>query len=119
MFPALGLLIAIHAAEIAGFPACRVHTQQTAPSWVWSNGLDGTGVSVMTVIKFSKAWREESNPEAEFRIVDDFGQHMFRFLAEYEFDGRIFSISFWAHDITDAERRVACMRGSLNLQGQI
>ncbi|MEF0943725.1 hypothetical protein [Rhizobium sp. BR 362] len=73
----------------------------------------------MTVIKFSKAWRDESNPEAEFRTVDDFGRYMFRFLAEYEFDGRIFSISFWAYDIADAERRVARMRGSLTLQGQI
>ncbi|NTH49296.1 hypothetical protein G6K98_32195 [Agrobacterium rhizogenes] len=73
----------------------------------------------MTVIKFSKAWREEGKPEIEFRTIDDSGRYMYRFLAEYEFDGRTFSMSFWAYDMEDASRRIARMRGSLNLQGQI
>jgi hypothetical protein len=44
---------------------------------------------------------------------------MFRFLADYEIDGRTFGISFWAYDLADAERRVTSMRTNLSLQGQI
>ncbi|WP_454855623.1 hypothetical protein [Rhizobium binxianense] len=73
----------------------------------------------MTVIKFPRSWREESSPEAEFRTVDRLGRHMFCFLADYELDGRVFGISYWAYDIGDAERRLAHMRNSLTLRGQI
>lgn len=73
----------------------------------------------MNVIPFPSARDDKTVPHPEFCTIDQEGRPMFRFLADYECDDRIFGISFWAYDMADAERRVAAMRMGLGLQGQI
>ncbi|MDK4702237.1 MULTISPECIES: hypothetical protein [unclassified Rhizobium] len=73
----------------------------------------------MNVIQLPQVHRSDRHPEPEFCTSDRNGRTMFRFLADYQIDGRTFGISFWAYDLADAERRVASMRANLSLQGQI
>jgi len=73
----------------------------------------------MTVIILPKVGEKDGGPAAEFLTIDNDGRQMLRFFADYEFDGRPFSVSFWAYDMQDAERRVASMRRNLCLEGQL
>ncbi|WFU11682.1 hypothetical protein QA646_25205 (plasmid) [Rhizobium sp. CB3090] len=73
----------------------------------------------MTVIVFPKTEGKDGGPTAEFLTADNDGRQMLRFFADYRFDGRPFSVSFWAYNMQDAERRVASMRRNLCLEGQL
>ncbi len=58
-------------------------------------------------------------PDPDFVKRDDFGREMFTFLLEYKFDGGTWSTTLMAYDMADAEARVAAMRESLELRGQV
>lgn len=73
----------------------------------------------MNIIQFPNRREEENKPDLEFHTVDRLGRDMFLFVADYEYDDRSFTISFWAYDMADAEQRVAKMRAGLILQGQV
>ena len=73
----------------------------------------------MNIIQFPNRREEESKLDLEFHTTDRRGRDMFLFAADYEYDDRSFTISFWAYDMADAEQRVVEMRAGLVLQGQI
>ena len=58
-------------------------------------------------------------PDAEFRMVDDFGRPMFQFLLDYKYDNASWSLHLWAYSEEDAKGRVAAMRDGLTYMGQI
>jgi hypothetical protein len=61
--------------------------------------------------------RERPSPDC--MRVDDYGRSMGLFSLEYQMDGSTWSINVWAYSFDDAEARVAAMRASLTLAGQI
>lgn len=58
-------------------------------------------------------------PSPEFTKKDDFGRPMFLFLLSYTFDGGQWSTELWAYSHEDAEAKVAGMRESLTVDGQV
>jgi len=58
-------------------------------------------------------------PDPEFVRRDGFGRPMYVFLLSYEMGGSSWCTEVWAYDIADAENRVAGMRGSLKVDGQL
>lgn len=61
--------------------------------------------------------REQSVPE--FVRHDDYGRPLYTFLLSYEMEGKSWSTEVWAYDFADAEARVAAMRESLKVTGQL
>ena len=58
-------------------------------------------------------------PEADLVRKDGFGRPMFCFLLEYTMGGDEWGHKLWAYSEDDARARVAAMRESLVLRGQI
>lgn len=51
---------------------------------------------------------------------DDFGRPMYEFILSYEFNGSTWGgVTVWAYSMDEAEQRVAAMRESLVLLGQL
>lgn len=71
------------------------------------------------VIDLSAERDRRNGPDEQFVCFDPAGRKMFSFLAEYAIEGGTFAINFFAYDFADAEQRVAEMRSSLVLAGQI
>ena len=61
--------------------------------------------------------REQPDPEHVQR--DQFGRPMYRFALAYEMGGKTWGADVWAYSFEDAERRVAAMRASLSVTGQV
>ena len=73
----------------------------------------------MDVIDLNAERNRRAQPDPEFVKRDDFGREMYLFALGYEFDGKSWGIDLWAYSAEDAEARVAAMRGSLAVHGQI
>ncbi len=73
----------------------------------------------MTVIDLGQARAAREQPDAEHIQKDQFGRPMYRFALTYEMDGKTWGSDVWAYSFGDAERRVAAMRGSLSVAGQV
>jgi hypothetical protein len=58
-------------------------------------------------------------PDAEHVMHDDFGREMYRFLLTYDFSGGQWGTEMWAYSAEDAEAKVAAMRESLRVDGQV
>lgn len=71
------------------------------------------------IIDLSTERNKRAAPDAEFVRQDDYGRPMYTFLLSYEMDGSGWSTEVWAYDVEDAEKRVAAMRESLKVDGQI
>ena len=51
---------------------------------------------------------------------DERGRPMYEYLIEYEFEGKTLSDgNIWAYSEEDAERRIAAIRSTLELKGQL
>lgn len=51
---------------------------------------------------------------------DERGRPMYEYLVQYEFEGKTLSdCNIWAYSEEDAERRVAAIRSTLELKGQL
>lgn len=62
---------------------------------------------------------KREQPDPEFIRQDEYGRKLFVFLLNYEMDGKQWSTEVWAYDFADAEARVAAMRESLKVTGQL
>lgn len=71
------------------------------------------------VIDLSAEREKRDAPDAEFVRRDDFGRPLYLFGLEYEFGGKQWACDLWAYSWEDAEGRVAGMRQSLAVSGQI
>lgn len=71
------------------------------------------------IISLGTERAKREGPDADFIKRDDYGRELFTFLLEYQFDGGTWSTTLWAYDMADADARIAAMRGSLELRGQV
>lgn len=60
---------------------------------------------------------DPNGPDSEFVRIDEKGQKMFFFVAEYAFDDAKWSVEFWAYSMDEALQRVAAMRESVGASG--
>lgn len=71
------------------------------------------------VIDLNERRNAAERPDPEFVRKDDFGREMFCFALSYDLGDRQFGTNIWAYDLNDAEAKVAAMRESLRLDGQL
>ena len=62
---------------------------------------------------------KREQPDPQFVGTDEYGRKIYVFLLSYEMDGKLWSTQVWAYDTADAEARVAAMRQSLKVDGQL
>jgi len=80
-------------------------------------GQEGSFMGELFDLNQARTAREQPDPEHVQR--DQFGRPMYRFALAYEMDGRTWGADVWAYSFEDAERRVAAMRDSLSVAGQV
>lgn len=73
----------------------------------------------MSVIDLNAARAVRELPDAEHLDRDQFGRPMYRFALTYEMGEKIWGVEVWAYSFEDAEQRVAAMRASLSVAGQV
>lgn len=78
---------------------------------------DPLGAAAPICLTSERNKREQ--PDPEFLRKDDFGQPLYLFALEYRMDGGTWSAQVWAYSREDAENRVAAMRESLAVRGQL
>lgn len=61
----------------------------------------------------------EPQPEDAFVRRDGQGACLFKFAVEYRMDGTLWAADIWAYSHHDAEARVAAMKKSLAVCGQV
>lgn len=71
------------------------------------------------IIDLTAERNKRAEPDPEFVRKDDYGRKLYVFLLSYEMDGKSWSTQVWAYDFADAEARVAGMRESLKVDGQL
>ncbi|MDF0663681.1 MULTISPECIES: hypothetical protein [unclassified Rhizobium] len=71
----------------------------------------------MNVLRFSRNGRDD--PDAAFVTMDPENRRLYRFALQYEMDGKTWATEIWACSCKDAEDRVAAMRQSLTICGQL
>ena len=71
------------------------------------------------VIDLNAERNKREQPDPEFIRKDGFGRPLYCFGLSYEMDGSSWVTELWASDFDDAGRRVAAMRESLAVFGQI
>ncbi|MCO5129753.1 MAG: hypothetical protein M9932_04215 [Xanthobacteraceae bacterium] len=73
----------------------------------------------MSVINLDQARAAREQPDADHIQQDQFGRPMYRFALSYEMGGKEWGSEVWAYSFDDAEHRVAAMRESLSVAGQV
>lgn len=71
------------------------------------------------IISLNEKRNEREKPDAEFVHMDDFGRPMYTFGVEYAMDDRHWSFRIIAYSMEDAQKRVAAIRESGKVYGQI
>jgi hypothetical protein len=74
-------------------------------------------MSVTIDLSAERAKREA--PDADCLRKDDYGRDLLLFALEYNMAGATWALEVWAYSWEDAENRVAAMRESLVISGQI
>lgn len=72
-----------------------------------------------TIIDLQAERNARERPAPEFIRFDDHGRTLGCFALDYQMDGAAWSINVWAYSFDDADMRVAAMRETLTLAGQI
>lgn len=71
------------------------------------------------IVDFSAILIARDRPDPDLVCYDAFGREMRTYVLEYEMDGRRWGLSVAAYSMEDAESRVAAMRNSLVLCGEL
>lgn len=71
------------------------------------------------IIDLNERRNAAERPDAEFIHKDDFGREMFCFALSYEMGDATYGLNLWAYDMDDAKAKVAGIRESLRVDGQI
>lgn len=71
------------------------------------------------IVDLTERRNAAERPDPEHISHDDYGRPLYRFLLEYEMDGKSWGgVDVWAYSFDDAENRVKAMRESLMVRGQ-
>ena len=73
----------------------------------------------MDLIDLNAERAKREAPDPQFVRKDGFGRPLYTFLLSYEMDGSRWSTQLWAYSFEDAEAKVAAMRESLKVDGQL
>ncbi len=73
----------------------------------------------MNVVSFPRVRERRDEPDCTFVSTDADERRLYRFALQYEMDGKSWATDIWAYSSKDAEDRVAAMRRSLTLCGQL
>ncbi|WP_171898188.1 hypothetical protein [Rhizobium leguminosarum] len=73
----------------------------------------------MNVLIFSRVRNDRDDPDAGFVTTDSDHRKLYRFALQYDMDGKSWATDVWAYSVKDAEERVAAMRRSLTMCGQL
>ncbi|MBX4923520.1 hypothetical protein HJA76_28275 [Rhizobium bangladeshense] len=73
----------------------------------------------MNVVSFPRVRECRGEPDCTFVSTDADERRLYRFALQYEMDGKSWATDIWAYSPKDAEDRVAAMRRSLTLCGQL
>lgn len=73
----------------------------------------------MNVVSFPRLPERRDNPDQAFVSTDANALRLYRFALQYEMDGKRWATEIWAYSSQDAEDRVAAMRRSLMICGQL
>lgn len=76
--------------------------------------LDTFEVKVTNVIPFDQA-----RPNANMIAFDDENRPMFKYTIKYRHEDRTFESDIWAYSVQDAEARLAEIRKSSTITGQV
>ena len=71
------------------------------------------------IIDLNAKRNEREQPDAEHMRRDDFGRPLYEYALHYRFAEGRWGATIWAYSMEDAAARVAAMRESLELDGQI
>ena len=72
------------------------------------------------IVDLSQYRAAREQPDADCVRHDEYGRPLYLF--SYEFghaDGKIYSFNFWAYDLGDAEAKLASIKSSARIVGQI
>ncbi|MGV4791784.1 hypothetical protein [Rhizobium sp. F40D2] len=73
----------------------------------------------MNVLIFSRVRNNRDAPDAAFVTTDGDNRKLYRFALQYNMGGKSWASEIWAYSAKDAEERVAAMRRSLTMCGQL
>lgn len=73
----------------------------------------------MNVLSFPGRKERRDNPDRAFVSTDADERRLYRFALQYEMNGKSWATEVWAYSLKDAEDRVAAMRRSLTMCGQL
>lgn len=71
------------------------------------------------IVDFSAILTARDRPDPDLVCHDAFGREMRTYVLEYKMNGRRWGLSVVAYSMEDAESRVAAMRNSLVLCGEL
>ncbi|ACE94360.1 hypothetical protein Bra5_PD00111 (plasmid) [Rhizobium phaseoli Brasil 5] len=74
---------------------------------------------VVNVIRFPRRREYCDDPDRAFLSSDADARRLYKFALQYEMDGKSWATEIWAYSSKDAEDRVAAMRRSLTMCGQL
>jgi hypothetical protein len=72
----------------------------------------------MPIVTLS-VFRRADLPAEAFVSADNEGRQIYKFALQYEMKGKAWAAEIWAYSFDDAEERVAAMRQSLTVCGQL
>ncbi|WP_246762910.1 MULTISPECIES: hypothetical protein [unclassified Rhizobium] len=73
----------------------------------------------MNVLMFNRVRNSHDGPDAPFVTTDGDNRKLYRFALQYDMDGKSWATEIWAYSSQDAEERVAAMRRSMTMCGQL
>ena len=73
----------------------------------------------MSVIDLNEERNKRIGPDPEHVFLDDHGQKWYKFVIDYDDGDRPYSFIIWAHDMEDAQRRLALIKDNSEITGQI
>jgi hypothetical protein len=70
------------------------------------------------ILKASLDAAEGEGPDPEFVRRDEYGRPVYCFMLEYEHDGQMYGLDFWAYSEDDAKAHVLSMVAHMSYVGQ-
>lgn len=71
------------------------------------------------VIDLTAERNKREAPDEQFVRRDEYGRSIYCFSVEYDFAGAEYVTQVWAYDMADADARVAAIRNSARVAGQL
>lgn len=71
------------------------------------------------IVDLNERRNAAEKPDPEFIRKDEYGRPLYCFVLSFDMADRQYGTDLWAYDMADAEAKVAAMRESLRVDGQM